>query len=96
MIQNLDSILVQCHPLFTKANAQLRNSEVPQEALEHTFKQALNVEHFFSRWNINHASFWMALPVGLIGQSVAKVTSCLYRWPGPVHAYLNGISLIPE
>lgn len=69
-----------------KANAQFWNSEVPQEALVHTFKQALNVEQPFSRWNINHASFWMALPVGFIGQSLAKVTSCPYCWPGPVHA----------
>lgn len=79
-----------------EANAQLQNSEVPQEALRHTFKQALNVEQSFSRWNINYARFWTALPVGFIGQSVAKATSCPYCWPGPVHAYLDGISLIPE
>ncbi|KAJ5233154.1 cycloheximide resistance protein [Penicillium chermesinum] len=90
-IESLDSILVQCQPLFLEASAQLQRPNLPQEALECTFEHALEIEKSFSQWDMDHSGFWKASPVGFISRSAAEASSCAYCRSGPVHTYLDAV-----
>ncbi|PYH90622.1 hypothetical protein BO71DRAFT_387273 [Aspergillus ellipticus CBS 707.79] len=85
-VQNLDTVLIRCHPLFERANSQLADPNSSSETLQATFADALTLEEAFSQWTPSQSEAWHPQ---LICSLRATKSNCPYYRPGPVHAYFD-------
>ena len=85
-VRNLDQILIECHSLFERVNAQL---QTPHTDLQEIFMEALRKEYAFSQWDENLDSSWLANTIGYITEAEAQASSCPFCWHGAVHSYFD-------
>ncbi|KAL3482776.1 hypothetical protein BJX62DRAFT_231450 [Aspergillus germanicus] len=89
-VHDLDSILIQCHPLFERANSQLQDPLTPPHQLQQTFAHALEIEDAFAYWNFHKDASWEPVVTGYISQEhPGRAPSSPFSWPGPVHSYFD-------
>ncbi|KAL2847843.1 hypothetical protein BJY01DRAFT_163826 [Aspergillus pseudoustus] len=89
-VHDLDSILIQCHPLFERANTQLHDPLTPLHDLQRTLAHALEIEDAFSHWDLHKDPLWEPAITGHIShEDPHRIPSSPFFWPGPVHSFFD-------
>ncbi|KAL4938792.1 hypothetical protein BDV06DRAFT_214831 [Aspergillus oleicola] len=78
-VHDLDTIIIQCHPFFERANNRLQDPTT----------LALVIIHQFSRWESHKDASLGLKVVGHISQGDADTSPCSFASPGPVHSYFD-------